>query len=80
MFLNEIIEKKRAYLEERKRTFPLSSIEMSSTDYSGDIFIKNLKSEGVNIIAEIKKASPAAVPDVPRLSAARMWASATLSI
>lgn len=58
MFLEEIVEKKRAYLEERKKVLPLSSIETVSTEFSGDIFYQNLKKSGINIIAEIKKASP----------------------
>ena len=58
MFLNDIIEKKKQYLSNRKKDLPFSCMKVNSTKYSGSIFSDNLKSNSINIIAEIKKASP----------------------
>ncbi len=58
MFLEKIIDKKKKYLENRKKLRPFSSFEKKSTQYSGKIFFQNLKRNSINIIAEIKKASP----------------------
>jgi indole-3-glycerol phosphate synthase len=58
MFLDEILEKKKLYLTRRKKEFPIERYMIKKTKHPGRKFIQYLKEPGINIIAEIKRASP----------------------
>ena len=58
--LKEIIEFKHSEIKERARITPLERIQDSQRLYSVRDFIGALKSDGIQIIAEIKRRSPAA--------------------
>ena len=58
--LKDIIEYKHSEVAERARITPLERIQDSQRLYSVRNFIEELKSEGLQIIAEIKRRSPAA--------------------
>ena len=58
--LKEIIEFKHSEIKERARITPLERIQDSQRLYSVRDFIGALKSDDIQIIAEIKRRSPAA--------------------
>lgn len=55
MILDEIIEAKKEELARRKRTIPLSELEALSSKKD---FALALRGEGIQLIAEVKRASP----------------------
>ena len=57
--LKEIIEFKHSEIKERARITPLERIQGSQRLYAVRDFIGALKSDGIQIIAEIKRRSPA---------------------
>lgn len=58
MILEKIIKKKKVYLEMRKETSPLNSFIEKIKYKEGEVFKKAIAKKGINIIAEIKRASP----------------------
>ncbi len=57
--LEQIVERKRARLEEVKRRFPLDRLLCElPTVMGGGRFVSALRQDGVNVIAEIKRSSP----------------------
>ena len=60
MILDQIVDRKRKELEELKRRCPLAELKEAAEGAGLPVrdFTAPLKEEGINIIAEIKKASP----------------------
>jgi indole-3-glycerol phosphate synthase len=59
MFLDKIVAQKRKEVEERQKTVPLTELEATVAQKSAPIDLAAaLKSEGISLIAEVKRASP----------------------
>lgn len=58
MILDKIIEKKRSHIKKRKEILPLAEIKKKLPCKKGGALKKAILEPGVNIIAEIKRASP----------------------
>jgi indole-3-glycerol phosphate synthase len=59
MFLDKIVAQKRKELAERQRAVPLSALEDAIKQQPKPLDLaKALKSEGISLIAEVKRASP----------------------
>ena len=65
-YLDAIVERKRRDLEERKRAVPLGEIKARARDLPPPLdFAAALRAGGIQVIAEVKKASPSRGPIAP---------------
>lgn len=85
MILDEIAEKTRERIVERKRTFSFEAIRSKAEHQAinnKNIFIEALKGEGISFICEVKKASPSKgiiASDFPYLQIAQEYEAAGAS-
>jgi indole-3-glycerol phosphate synthase len=78
MFLDKIVAQKRKELEKRQKAMPMSALEDAIAHRPAPIDLaKALKSDGISLIAEIKRASPSKGmlnPDLDAVELAKTYA------